>query len=68
LRPHSFEITFILDHIQFRSHSFYATLKRSYFDSLYHIFMTYLPLLSGKPDILQDVSSFEVLQGCDLAK
>jgi len=39
LRPHSLKTTLILDRIQFRSHSFYATLKWSCFDLLWITFL-----------------------------
>jgi len=31
-----------------------------------HIFMIYLPLLCGRPEVLQGISSFGVLQAYDL--
>jgi len=65
LRPHSFETTltwdlFIWDHIHLRSHSFYTTLKWSCFDLLCIWFFTiYLPLLCGRPEVLQGDYSFK---------
>jgi len=55
-RPDSFEITFILHHIEVKL--FWLTM--------YHIFMIYHPLLHGRPEVLQGDSSFKVLQGYDL--
>ena len=68
LRQSSFE-TFLFrtlfsrDHINLTSHSFYTTLKWSCFDLLCIRFFTiYLPLLCGRPEVLQRDSTFEILQ------
>ena len=53
LRPHLFEITFILHHVEVKL--FWFTVN--------HIFMIYnLPLLLGRPEVLQGDYSFQFLQ------
>ena len=49
----SFEITFILRHVKVKL--FWFTVNQT--------FMIYLPLLCGRPEVLQGDYSFEVLQG-----
>ena len=73
-RPHSFEITFVWVPALFRPHS-HATFSfettfilcyvkvNLFWFTVNHIFIVYLPLLCGRPEVLQDDSSFEVLQG-----
>ena len=53
LRPRSFQTTFILRQVK---------VKLFWF-TVYEIFMIYLPLLCGRPEVLQGGYSFEVLQG-----
>jgi len=71
-RPHSFETTFIWDHnllgpLHLRQHSFETTFflchveAKLFWFTVYHIFMIYLSLLCGRPEVLQGASSFEVL-------
>jgi len=53
LRPHSFEITFILRHVKVEL--FWFTVD--------HSFMICLSLLCRRPEVLQGDYPFEVLQG-----
>ena len=53
VRPHSFDITFILRQVK---------LKLVWF-AVYHMFMIYLPLLCRRLEVLQGDYSFDVLQG-----